>query len=81
MKNELDAIKKMHEEQGRQKIQSIRQKIDTTKYNMEISKEIIAETPSDKHEENLKEKNTNRKHAIAGLRKEIRDIEQALDQE
>lgn len=76
-----DTIKKMHQAEGKKKIQSIQQKIGTTKYNIEVSKEIIAETPSDAQAEQLREKNTNRHHAIAGLQKEIRDIEQVLEQE
>lgn len=79
MKDELSAIKKMHEEEGKQKISGIKKKIDTTKYNMEISKEIMAETPSDTQQQNLKEKNTQRQHAIASMQKEIRDIEQVLE--
>jgi len=81
MDNGLSEIKKMHQEEGRKKIQALQKKIDTTKYNIEVSKEIMDETASDQHADTLRKKNTDRKHAIAGLQKEIRDIEQILEQE
>jgi len=81
MNGDLDAIKKMHQTEGAEKIDKIKKKIDTTKYNMEVSKEVMAETPSDAQQENLKDKNTNRQHAIASMQKEIRDIEQAMEQD
>lgn len=80
MNNDLNAIKNMHQNEGKQKIQAIQSKIDTTKYNIEVSAEIMDETPSDAQQEKLKAKNENRRHAIAGLQKEIRDIEQELEQ-
>lgn len=80
MHNDPDAIKKMHEEQGRAKVEKLQKKIDTTKYNMEASDEIIAETPSDAQQEKLTRKNSRRRHGIAGLEKEIRDIEQELEE-
>lgn len=75
-----DTIKKMHEEQGRGIVEKLQRKIDTTQYNMEVSEEIIAETPSDVQREKLTRKNIRRRHGIAGIEKEIRDIEQALEE-
>lgn len=79
MDSNPDTIKKMHEEQGRQRIKKLQGKINTTKYNLEVSDEIIAETPSDAQQEELTQKNIQRRHGIAGLKQEIRDIEQALE--
>lgn len=78
MDSNPDTIKKIHEEQGRQRIKKLQEKINTTKYNLEVSDEIIAETPSDAQQEELTQKNIQRQHGIAGLKQEIRDIEQAL---
>lgn len=80
MDNNLDTIKKMHKEQGHEKIGKLQDKIETTKYNIEVSEEIIAQTPSNAQRETLTEKNVRRKHGIAGIQKEIRDIEQALEE-
>lgn len=80
MDNSLNAIKKIHEEQGRERIEKLQKKIDTTIYNMEVSEEVIAETPSDAQQEKLTQKNIRRRHGIAGIEKEIRDIKQALDE-
>lgn len=74
------SIKEMHQEQGRTKIKKLQDKINITKYNMEISKGIIAETPSDTQQEKLSLKNKKRQHGIASLEKEIREIEQALEE-
>ena len=79
MDSNSDTIKKMQEEQGRQRIKQLQQKINTTKYNLEVSDEVIAETPSDAQQEELTQKNIQRRHGIAGLKQEIRDIEQALE--
>ena len=46
---------------------------------MEVSSEILAETPSDTQKVKLIEKNKRRRHGIAGLEKEIRDMEEALE--
>lgn len=75
----LDAIQKMQAERGHEKIQRLQDKIDTTQYNIEVSEEIIAETPSDAHREKLTQKNIRRRHGIAGLEKEIRDTQQTLE--
>ena len=79
MDNDLSSVKKMHETQGREKIKKLQEKIDITKYNIEVSKEIIADTPSDTQQEKLIQKNRKRQHGISGLEKEIRDIEEALE--
>ena len=79
MDNDLSSVKKMHEAQGRGKIKELQEKINITKYNIEVSNEIIAGTPSDTLQEKLTQKNIRRHHGIAGLEKEIRDIEQALE--
>lgn len=78
MDNTPDAIAKMHEEQGQERIGKLQKKIDTTKYDMAVSEEIIAQTPSDTQQEKLIQKNIRRQHGIAGIEKEIRDIKQAL---
>lgn len=79
MDNNSGTIKEMHEEEGREKIKKLQKKIDITKYNMEVSSEILSETPSDTQKEKLIEKNRRRQHGIAGLEKEIRDIEEVLE--
>jgi hypothetical protein len=79
MDNDSNTIKKMHKEQGRGIIEKLQDKLDTTRYNLEISAEIITETPSDVEREKLTQKNIRRQHAIAGIEKEIHDIEQALE--
>lgn len=76
MDDDLSSVKKMRETQKREKIKRLQEKIDITQYNMEVSKEIIADTPSDAQQEKLIQKNIRRKHGISGIEKEIRDIEQ-----
>lgn len=76
MDDDLSSVKKMRETQKREKIKRLQEKIDITQYNMEVSKEIIADTPSDAQQEKLIQKNIKRKHGISGIEKEIRDIEQ-----
>lgn len=82
MKNDAanGSIQKMHEEEGYRKIQLLKTKIETTNNNIEISKEIIDQTPSDKEREKLIKKNLNRQHAVGSLKKQIRDIEQTMDE-
>lgn len=80
MDNTPNTTAKMQEEQGRERIERLQKKIDTTHYNMEVSKEIIVETPSNAQQEKLIRKNIRRQHGIAGIKKEIRDIEQALEE-
>ncbi|MEA4814422.1 Small, acid-soluble spore protein Tlp [bioreactor metagenome] len=79
MDSSPDTIQKMHKDQGREKIKKLQEKISTTKYNLEVSEEIIAQTPSDAQQEKLAQKNILRRHGIAGLEQEIRNIEQALE--
>ena len=79
MDNDSNTIKKMHEEQGRAIIEKLQKIIDITRYNLEISEEIISETPSDVQREKLTQKNIRRQHGIAGIEKEIRDMEQAIE--
>ena len=80
MDNDTDTIKKMHKEQGLGKIDKLQDKLKTTQYNLEVSEEIISKTPSDLQREKLAQKNIRRQHGIAGIEKEIRDIEQALEE-
>lgn len=79
MADELHAIKKMHEKQGQEKIERLQKKLDITKYNLEVSEEILSETPSDAQQEELIQKNKRRRHGIAGIEKDIRDIKQELE--
>lgn len=79
MDSSPDSIQNMHVEQGREKIKKLQEKINTTKFNLEVSDEIIAETPSDAQQEKLTRKKIQRRHGIAGLEQKIRDIEQTLE--
>ncbi|SBW09269.1 putative small, acid-soluble spore protein tlp [uncultured Eubacteriales bacterium] len=79
MDNNLSSVKKMHETQEREKIKKLQKKIDTTKYNIEVSKEIIADTPSDAQQEELIQRNMKRQHGISGIEKKIRNIKQELE--
>lgn len=79
MDNDLSSVKKMHETQEREKIKKLQKKIDTTKYNIEVSKEIIADTPSDAQQEELIQKNMKRQHGISSIEKKIHDIKQELE--
>lgn len=79
MNNDIDAIKNMTEEEQKEKIGRLQRIVDTTRHNIEVSEEIIAETPYDAQQEGLEKKNRNRKHAIAGLQKEIHDIEETME--
>lgn len=73
-------LKDMHEEEGLDKIDKLKKKIDVTKHNIEVSEAIIDETPYEAESNRLKEKNIQRKHAIGSMNKEIRDIEQTIEQ-
>ena len=79
MDHKRDIDKKMHEEQGREKLEKLQKKLNITKYNMEVSEQIMAQTPSDTEQKELTQKNERRRHGIAGIKKEIRDIEQVLE--
>ncbi len=78
-RNQSD-LEKLHSEEGFQKIEKLENKIDTTKYNIEVSNEIIAETPSDAQRDKLIEKNIQRQHAIGSMQKEIRDLHQTIEE-
>jgi len=80
MDKDPNALEKMHVEEGLQKIDKLKHRIDTTKYNVEVSNEIIDETPSDAQRDKLIEKNTQRQHAIGSMQKEISDIQQTIDE-
>lgn len=80
MDNTPDTMAKMSEEQMLAKIKKLEDKVDTTKYNMEVSKEIIAETPSDAQQEELTRRNIRREHGIASIEKEISDIKQKIEE-
>ncbi len=80
MDNTPDTMAKMSEEQMLAKIKKLEDKVDTTKYNMEVSKEIIAETPSDAQQEELTQRNIRRAHGIASIEKEISDIKQKIEE-
>ena len=73
-------ITKTHEAQGQQKIDKLKKKIETTKHNIEASESIIDETPYIAESNRLKEKNIQRRHAVGSMNKEIRDIEQTIEQ-
>jgi len=70
----------LHETEGRQKIRDLQAKIDVTQYNIEASEEIISHTPSDAQREKLRGKNDQRRHAVGSMKKEIRDIEQTMEE-
>ena len=80
MSKDPDNLEKTHTNEGLQKIDKLEQKIDTTQYNIEISSEIISETPSDAQRDKLIEKNTQRQHAIGSMQKEFRDIQQTIEE-
>ena len=73
-------IEKAHKAEGQRKIGELKRKIDTTKDNIETSEEIIASTASDAQRKKLIEKNTQRRHAVGSLNKEVRDIEQTIEE-
>ena len=80
MDKDPNALEKMHTAEGLHKIDKLKQRIDTTKYNVEVSSEIIDETPSDAQRDKLIEKNVQRQHAIGSMQKEISDIHQKIDE-
>ncbi len=80
MEKNQTTLEKMHLAEGIQKLNALKQRINTTKYNIEVSNEIIHETPSDKVRNKLIEKNIQREHAVGSLKKEIRDIEQTIEE-
>lgn len=80
MDKEQSYIKQMYEDEGRQKIRRLEQRINTTKHNLEVSSEIIANSESDAQRDKSIEKNKQREHAIGSMNKEIRDIEETLQE-
>jgi predicted nucleic acid-binding Zn-ribbon protein len=73
-------IEKAHKAEGQRRIGELKRKIGTTKDNIEVSEEIIANSASDAQREKLIEKNTQRRHAVGSMKKEIRDIEQTIEE-
>ncbi len=71
-------IAKMQAEQGREQIKRLQDKLDTTRYNMEVSEEIIGETPSNAQQEKLTRKNIRRQHGIASIEKDMQDVIKSL---
>ena len=78
MDKDHSVSKLLHETEGCKKIKDLTAKIDITQYNIEASEELISSTPSDTQREKLRQKNTQRRHAVGSLQKEIRDIEQTM---
>lgn len=58
----------------------LEKKIKNTARNMEIAEEIRAETPDDRTRDEMHEENLRREHAIAGMKKDIRDLAQKKHQ-
>lgn len=61
----------------RDNVEKIQKNIDMTIRNMELADEMIAKTDDEKTKKELMEKNERRRHALDGMRKEIRD--EAID--
>lgn len=80
MKFKNNSLQKMHEAEGKQKISLLEQKMAATQFNIEISKEIIDGTPSNAERRRLIAKNAGRKRAVGAIRKEIRDLEQTMEE-
>lgn len=78
MDNKPNALSRMQEDQQREQIEKLQKKMNITKYNMEVSKEIMAETPSDAEQEKLAQKNVRRQHGIAGIEREMQDALSSL---
>ena len=72
-------LRDMHNEAGTEKMNKLNKKIDVTQHNIEVSKKIIADTPSDAQRAKLQVKNTQRQQAIGSMQKEIRDIQQTMN--
>ena len=78
MDNKPNALSRMQGDQKREQIEKLQKKMNITKYNMEVSKEIMAETPSDAQQEKLAQKNVRRQHGIAGIEREMQDALSSL---
>lgn len=63
--NEMNEIKKFHQDQLKGTIGDINQKLDRAKYNMEAAEEIIAESSCNTAQKKLTEKNLSRKQGIS----------------
>ena len=71
MKGEFEL--KNNPDDRRDNVEKIQRNINYTLHNMELADEMIAETSDEKMKKTLKEKNERRRHALAGLRREIKD--------
>lgn len=80
MDKNLEALQKMQQQKAREKLEKLQEKVNITKYNMEVSEEVIAQTPSDTQKQKLTEKNIKRQQGLASLEKQIEEIEQSLEQ-
>ncbi len=78
MNKSNDFLKQMHEAEGYARIRKLKKKLDVTKHNIEISEEIIAQTPNNAESERLREKNTKRMHAVGSIGKQIKDTEETI---
>ncbi|HOV25485.1 MAG TPA: small acid-soluble spore protein Tlp [Pseudobacteroides sp.] len=63
----------------RDNVERIQKNIDMTIHNMELADDMIAKTDDEKTKKELMEKNERRRHALDGMRREIR--EEAIDRE
>ena len=61
----------------RDNVERIQKNIDMTIHNMELADDMIAKTDDEKTKKELMEKNERRRHALDGMRREIRD--EAID--
>ncbi len=71
--------KQIFEAEGEAKLRKLKQKMKTTQENIEISEELMDTTPYEAERTKLIKRNKNRHHAIGSMKKEIRDIEQRLE--
>ena len=74
-----DELEKAITDEKRDKVRRLQETIDETAHNIEVSDEIIGSTPYNTQQKKLLEKNKKRNHAISGLKKEIRDIEETIE--
>ena len=54
-------------------VERIQRNIDMTIHNMELADEMIEKTSDEKMKKELSEKNDRRRHALDGMRDEIKD--------
>lgn len=80
MDKNLETLKKMQQEKAKEKLEKLQEKVNITKYNMEVAEEIIAQTPSDTQQKKLTEKNIKRQHGLASLERQIDEIKESLEQ-